>query len=46
MIEQKGMTFDHGFGYTLLFPPKKKRKEETGMNSKNRDQKSCLSAQS
>ena len=32
LIEQKGMTFDHDFGYSFQ------------MNSKNRDQKSCLSA--
>jgi hypothetical protein len=24
MIEHKGMTFDHDFGYPFLFPPKKK----------------------
>ena len=30
LIEQKGMTFDHNFGYSLplFFPPKKKREEE------------------
>ena len=31
-IEQKGITFDHDFGYSLispfLFPPKKKREEQ------------------
>ena len=31
------------FFFPFLFPPKK-RKEEMRMNSKNRDQKSCLSA--
>ena len=37
-IEQKGITFDHDFGYHLpLF---------SSLNSKNRDQKSCLSARS
>ena len=30
MIEQKGMTFDHDFGYSFppLFPSKKKRDEK------------------
>ena len=48
MIEQKGMTFDHDFGYhfhlfsSLLKKVKKKRR----MNSKYRDQNLYLSARS
>ena len=48
VIEQKGITFDHDFGYSfsLFFPPKKGGKKKRTINSKNRDQKSCLSARS
>ena len=49
MIEQKGMRFDHDFGYSfLLFSSvlKKREEEKDRMNSKNRDQKSCCSARS
>ena len=28
MIEQKVMTFDHAFGYSFLFTPKKRGKEK------------------
>ena len=28
MTGLKGMKFDYDFGYSFLFPPKKKRKEE------------------
>ena len=46
--EKEGMTFDQDFVYSFppfLFPAKReKRKEES--SSKNRDQKSCLSARS
>ena len=47
-IEQKGITFDHDFGYSLpLFSSLlKKREEEKKMKSKNHDQKSCFSARS
>ena len=49
LIEQKGMTFNHDFGYSfLLFSSllkiEERRREE--WISKNRDQKSCLSARS
>jgi hypothetical protein len=42
MIEQKGMTFDHDFGYSFplfLFPPKKRGKKKRRMYSTNREQK-------
>ena len=45
-IEQKGMTFDHDFGYSYpLFTSllKNREKKKRKMNSKKRDQKSCLS---
>ena len=48
-IEQKGITFDHDFGYSFpLFSSllKKRGKNKRRINSKNRDQKSCLSAPS
>ena len=48
-IEQKGMTFDYDFRYSfpLLSSHLKKRGERKGeWSSKNRDQKSCLSARS
>ena len=48
-IEQKGMPFDHGFGYSFLlfsFLLKKRQKRKRERRSKNRDQKSCLSARS
>ena len=47
-IEQKGMTFDLVFGYSFsLFSYLIKRgKKKRSMNSKNRDQKSCLAARS
>ena len=38
VLEQKGMTFDHDFGYSFVFPPKK-RKKKRRMNSKNHDKK-------
>ena len=28
LIEQKGMTFDHGFGFSFRFPPKKEGEEK------------------
>ena len=49
MIKQKGMTFDHDSSYSFplfLFPTKKRGKRKGDISSKNRDQKSCLSAQS
>ena len=49
LIEQKSMTFDHDFCYSFpLFSPllKKRGKKKRRMNSKNRGQKSCLSARS
>ena len=47
-IEQKGMTFNHDFGYsfTLFSSLLKGGKKKRRMNSKNRDQNVCLSAQS
>ena len=47
VIEQKGMTFDHDFGYSSppfssLLKIEGRRKGER--ISKNRDQRSCLSA--
>ena len=45
-IELKGMTFDHDFSYSFhLFSylRKKRGKKKRRMDSKNRDQKSCLS---
>ena len=48
-IEQKGMTFDHDFGYffPFFFTPKKKREEEKENEvAKKRDKKSCLSCRS
>ena len=48
-IEQKGMTFDHNFGYSFpLFSSllKKRGNKKRRMNRKIRDQKSCLSARS
>ena len=47
MIQQKGMTFHHDFGYSFISPflfPPKKRGEKKKMNSKNHDKKSFLSA--
>ena len=46
--EQKGMAFDHNFGYyfTLFSSLLKKGKKKRTMNIKNRGQKSCLSARS
>ena len=49
LIEQKGMTFDHDFGYSLsllstLLEKNKEEKEKEFF--KNLDQKSCLSARS
>jgi len=49
MIEQKGMAFDHDFGFyfsPFLIPFKKRWKKKRRMNSKNRDKKSCISARS
>ena len=50
MIEQKGVTFDHDFGYSFpLFSSLLKKEERIKGElraSKNRDQKSCLSARS
>ena len=46
-IEQKGTTFEHYFGYSYpLFTSllKNSLKKKRRMNSKNRDQKSCLAA--
>ena len=48
-IEQKGMTFDHDFGYYFpLFTSllKKEEREKENEVAKNRDQKSFLSARS
>ena len=48
-IEQKGMTLDHDFGYSIpvfSFLLKKIEKKKRRMNNKNYDQKSCLSARS
>ena len=48
-IEQKGMTFDHDFvnSFSIFSSLLKKRgKEKRIMNSKNRDQKACLSTRS
>ena len=45
MIQQKGMTFHHDFGYSFISPflfPPKKRGEKKKMNSKNDDKKSCF----
>ena len=47
MIEKKGLDFDHDFGYSFplfSFLLKKRGKKKRSMNSKNRDQNSCLSA--
>ena len=47
--EKKGMTFDQDFVYffpPFLFPAKKRGKRKEESSSKNRDQKSCLSARS
>ena len=43
------MTFDHDFGYSFTLVSyllKKEGRRKERMNSKNRDQKSCLSARS
>ena len=47
-IEQKGMTFDHDFGYycPLFSSLLKKGKKKRRMNTKNHDKKSCLLARS
>ena len=47
-IEQKGMTFDNDFRYycPLFSFLLKKGKKKRRMNTKNHDQKSCLSARS
>ena len=47
-IEQKGMTFEHDFGYSfhLFSSLLKKERRKRRMNSKVRDEKSCLSARS
>ena len=48
-IEQEGMTFDHNFGCSLPLLSsllKKRGEKKRRMNSKNRDQKSCISARS
>ena len=44
LIEQKGMTFDHDFGYSFIFTLKKEGRRKGEYNSKNYDQNSCLSA--
>ena len=49
MIKQKGMTFENDSGYSFplfLFPTKKRGKRKGESSSKNRDEKSCLSARS
>ena len=51
MIEQKGMTKNHDFGYSFplfsyLLEKEGRSKENQRMNSKSRDFKSCLSARS
>ena len=39
LIEQKGMTFNHDFGYSFTFFTSFLKKEERRINSKNRYQK-------
>ena len=42
MIEQKGIVFDHDFGYPFLFPPNKRGKKKWRMNNQRLGQKTKL----